>query len=258
MWKPDGRGSKGRIAVLTPHLDPVPESEFSAMAPPGVSIHTARVPLGMIGPDGEITASIGPEVARAFSEPPHVDNAVSSLVALEPGAIIYAFTSSSYILGANADQRLKERLEGRALGVPVVVQTQALATAASVLGGKNIALVHPPWYTAELDLLGAKYFEALGIRVLRHGSADLRDTYGEIDPEQIFSWVKQEAPDEADLIVIGGGGFRAIGVIEALEVELSRPVITANQAAFWLALGKLGIEIPIDGYGQLFEFAPPT
>ena len=54
MWQPDGAGWRARIGVLTPHLDPVPESEFQAMAPPGVSIHAARVPLGVIGPDGEV------------------------------------------------------------------------------------------------------------------------------------------------------------------------------------------------------------
>ena len=129
MWKPDGRGSRARIGVLTPHLDPVPESEFNTLAPEGVSVHAARVPLGMVGPDGEIVSSIGPEVARAFSEPPHVDNAVSSLVALEPSAIVYAFTSSSYILGVDADARLKQRLGQRASNAPIIVQTQALTAA---------------------------------------------------------------------------------------------------------------------------------
>ncbi len=52
MWRPDGAGSSARIGVLTPHMDGVPESEFNAMAPSGVSIHTARVPLGIVGPDG--------------------------------------------------------------------------------------------------------------------------------------------------------------------------------------------------------------
>ena len=32
--------------------DGVPKSEFNAMAPDGASIHAARVPLGIVGPDG--------------------------------------------------------------------------------------------------------------------------------------------------------------------------------------------------------------
>jgi len=41
MWQPDGWGQT-RIGVLTPHADVVPESEFSALAPAGISIHATR------------------------------------------------------------------------------------------------------------------------------------------------------------------------------------------------------------------------
>ena len=42
-WEPDGWGSRARIGLLTPHNDIVPENEFAAMAPSGVSIHVSRV-----------------------------------------------------------------------------------------------------------------------------------------------------------------------------------------------------------------------
>jgi hypothetical protein len=42
MWQPDGWG-RTRIGVLTPHADVVPETEFNALAPDGISIHAARV-----------------------------------------------------------------------------------------------------------------------------------------------------------------------------------------------------------------------
>jgi len=158
MRRPDGAGTRARIGVLTPHLDPVPESEFNALAPAGVSIHAARVPLGMVRPDGRIVPHVGSEVARAFAEPPHVDAAAASLAALKPGAIVYAFTSSSYTLGAAADARLAQRLSNAAEGAPVVVQSAALAAALSALGVSRIALIHPPWFTAEVDALGAEYF----------------------------------------------------------------------------------------------------
>jgi len=42
MWRPDGAGWRARVGLLTPHFDPVPETEFRVMAPEGVSIHSAR------------------------------------------------------------------------------------------------------------------------------------------------------------------------------------------------------------------------
>ncbi len=65
-WMTDGASTRARIGVLTPHLDAVPESEFQALAPDGVSIHAARIPLGMVGPDGEIIPHVDAEIAKAF------------------------------------------------------------------------------------------------------------------------------------------------------------------------------------------------
>ncbi len=98
-WMPDGAGSRARIGVLTPHMDAVPESEFQALAPNGVSIHSARVPLGMVGPNGEIIPHVDADIATAFVSPPVIDDAASLLAAVTPSAIVIGFTSSSYILG---------------------------------------------------------------------------------------------------------------------------------------------------------------
>jgi maleate isomerase len=56
-----------------------------------------------------------------------------------------------------------------------------------------------------------------------------------------------------ECVFIAGNGFRAIGVIAALEEDLGRPVLTANQVAFWYALRLAGVGAEIDDYGQLFR-----
>jgi len=64
-------------------------------------------------------------------------------------------------------------------------------------------------------------------------------------------------PDSAEAAVIGGGGFRAIGAIEALEAALGRPVLSANQAAFWYALRLSGVTNGVSGYGRIFALDRP-
>ncbi len=250
---PDGSGTRARIGVLTPHLDAVPESEFQALAPAGISIHSARVPLGMVGPDGEIIPHVDADIARAFAERPAVDDAAALLSAVEPKAIVFAFTSSSYILGADEDEKLKSRLEKHTKNIPVIIQSSALVIALRSLHAERIALIHPPWYSDDLDALGAAYFQNQGIDVLSHGQAKLRDDYGDMTPDQIYEWVITHTPDHAEAAVIGGGGFRATGAIAAIETTLGRPVLSANQAAFWLALRMSGIEDRLNGYGRIFE-----
>ena len=88
MWQPDGWGWRARIGVLTPHGDIGPEAEFRAMAPEGVSVHAARVPLGayVAGTHGVMDRVITHDAVRAFAEPPFVDDATEILyrAALEP------------------------------------------------------------------------------------------------------------------------------------------------------------------------------
>ena len=256
MWQPDGSGNLAKIGILTPHLDPVPESELAALAPEGVSIHAARVPLGMIGPDGEIIPVVGPDIAKAFSEPPEVDHAVSLLAPLDLDAIIYGFTSSSYILGLDSEIQLKNRLEERSGGAPVIIQCLAILQALKVLDSRRVSLIHPPWFTDEMDQLGVKYYESQGFEVVSHSSAKLRSDYGEITPEQLHAYVLDHVPDNADSLVIGGGGFRAIGSIKALEQSLDRPVLSANQASMWAALNMAGITFSSASYGRIFMTGP--
>jgi maleate isomerase len=45
-------------------------------------------------------------------------------------------------------------------------------------------------------------------------------------------------------------------VIQALEQDLARPVLTANQVAFWNALRLSGTRTPVVGYGQIFGCEP--
>jgi len=258
MWQPDGAGSRARIGVLTPHLDPVPESEFQALAPAGVSIHAARVPLGIVGPDGGIIPGVDADIARAFAEPPAVDDAAALLATLAPHAVVYAFTSSSYIGGPDADAVLRARLEERLQGVPVVIQAAALVTALRALRADRIALIHPPWFSPELSALGADYYRTQGVDVVYHGPAALRRDDGDIRPGQIFDWAKAHVPDDAAALVIGGGGFRAIGAIDALETALDRPVLSANQASFWCALRVSGVDDRVANYGRIFSMGLPN
>jgi maleate isomerase len=56
-------------------------------------------------------------------------------------------------------------------------------------------------------------------------------------------------------VFIGGNAVRATGVIAALEEDLRRPVLTANQVSLWYALRVAGTEVGIDDYGQLFKLS---
>jgi maleate isomerase len=89
MWQPDGWG-RTRIGVLTPHADVVPETEFNALAPDGISIHAARVPFGGYKPGGTMDSTIADNPVRAFADPPAVDDAAEMLAIAPLHAIVLA------------------------------------------------------------------------------------------------------------------------------------------------------------------------
>ena len=172
MWQPDG-WAQTRIGVLTPHADVVPETEFGALAPEGISIHAMRVPFGAHKAGGTMDWTIADDPVRAFAEPPFVDDAAELLAAAPLHAIVYAFTSSSYVRGAADDAALKARLERRTRGIPVIIPCAAAVTALTVLTAKRLALISPPWFSEEMDQRGARYFQGEGFEVVQSGPAGL-------------------------------------------------------------------------------------
>jgi maleate isomerase len=257
MWQADG-WARTRIGVLTPHADVGPEAEFCAMASDGISIHAARVRLGAHKPGGTMDRTIADDPVRAFADPPLFDDAAELLASAPLHAIAYAFTSSSYVRGAADDTKLKERLETRTRGIPVIITCAAAVTALIALGAKRLALFSPPWFSAEMDQQGARYFQSQGFEVVHNGPAGLPSDQQAIQPSQLYEWVRTHAPKSAEAVFIGGNGFRAIGIIKALEEDLARPVLTANQVAFWHALRLSGTRAPIVGYGQIFDRKLPA
>ncbi len=191
---------------------------------------------------------------RAFAEPPHLDDAAELLAAAPLDAIAYGFTSSAYVIGAQAEADMLVRLARRTNGIPVVATCAATVAGLQALGAKRIALVDPPWFDAELNELGRRYYESASFKVVRSAPCGLPSDQAKITPADLHAWVSDQAPAAADAIVIGGNGFRAVGAIAALEEDLQRPILTANQTLLWAALLAAGADTRfVKDYGRLFD-----
>jgi maleate isomerase len=253
MWNPDGWDAQKRIGLLIPHADVGPESEFRAMAPSTIGVHGTRVPFGAMADGGAMDPTIPLAPVRAFAELPWVDDAAELLAAAPVHALAFAFTSSAYVIGGAAEVAMIERLSGKAHGLPVVATCAATVDALRLLGAERIAQVDPPWFDAELSGLGRAYYEAAGFNVTFSAPCDLPSDQTRIRPDELFEWIKRSVPGNLDALVIGGNGFRAVGVIDAVERERGHPVITANQVLLWAALRAAGAPTEeVLGYGGLF------
>lgn len=242
-WQADGWDARFRVGVLTPHSDVGPEAELHAMVPPGVSIHAARIPF----------AGGGIAAARAFGEPPHADDAAGLLAGAPLDAITFGFTSTAYVGGAAAEAALVARLQQRTGDIPVIMPCAAAVGALQILGCHRIALFDPPWFDAALNDLGRRYYAGAGFDVVYSASVGLARVRQAITPDDLHAWAVAQMPDRAQALVIGGNGLRAVGVVAALEAELQRPVLTANQVLLWAALRVAGADPrAVTRYGRIF------
>src|SRR5262249_42794973 len=155
------------------------------MAPDGVSVHAARVPLVDL---------------RTSSDPPGPDDAVEQLARLPLHSIVFAFTTTSYLLGTEGEQALTERLEKRSKGIPVLLPTIAAVAAFRALAVRRIALFHPPWFTDDVVQKGVGYFQNQGFEVV-HAShlAPARQVPhpnlgSDVNPAELYEWVRKHAP----------------------------------------------------------------
>ena len=71
---------------------------------------------------------------------------------------------------------------------------------------------------------------------------------------KIYELAKSVDVPEADAVLILCTGVRSVPIIEMLEKDLKKPVISAIQASMWYSLKTLGIDTnEVKGFGSLFE-----
>lgn len=257
----DNWGWRGRIGLFIVGNEAIPEAEWWAMAPPDVSIHAARVTArapwlrwrddrGGVEPEDDIVRG-----CRQFA-------------AMELSAVTVGHSSSSLVGGKGWDEASVAAMTPL-LRPGTVVTTNGLDTLAA-LKASNVRrpfLVLPPWFDDRTVAAGVAYYADHGVSPLAHHRHDPGRGWRDLAPGELvgqgagyaqdvgalFAQVRAHCPVAADGVLIAGTGFRCVGILEALEQDLQRPVISANQASLWHCLRLSGVHAPVDGYGSLLQ-----
>ena len=253
-WRSDGWGWRARIGLLVPHADICEEAELQAMSPDGVSIHATRVTSSGTG---VATGIAGADPFRAYLEPPLLDNAAELMACAPVHVIAMCFTNTSFLGTVNDDRTLVARLQRRTGTIPVIATCLSALAALQALGTRRLAFINPPWVGTDMTEAGAAYFAGAGFEVVLAEPASPPTTQRDVPLGMYYEWTRTRVPESADAIFIGGNGFRAVGAIEALEEDLGRPVLTANQVILWHALRLAGTDARVSGYGRIFDAPLP-
>jgi maleate isomerase len=258
VWRSDGWGWRARIGLIVPHADICEEAELQAMSPDGVSIHATRVPFGAMGKGGTMAPVVGSDALRAYLKPPLLDDAAELMAFAPVHVIALCFTNTSFLGTVDDDRALVARLTQRTGSVRLTVTCLSALAALQALGAQRLAFVNPPWVDADLTKGGAAYFKGAGLEVVLAESAGVPNNPRDVQPGTLYEWTRTHVPSSADAVFIGGNGFRAVAAIEALEEDLGRPVLTANQVILWNCLRLAGANVRVSGYGRIFDSLPTS
>jgi maleate isomerase len=222
------------------------------MAPGQVVTRLSRIPAPGADVSAPGTPPTSPSGLRELTAPSVLDQAAEAFGDGSVDVIGYASTSTGYAIGFDAEAAMVARLSQR-WSLPVAGTSLSAAAALQALDLQRVALVHPPWFDQELNDLGAAYFRSQGFEVVSSESADLVNDPMRIEPGAVVEWIAGHVGDDAEVVFIGGTGFRAVRAIKALEERLGRPVLESNQVLLWSILGKVDAEIQVAGYGRLLS-----
>ena len=257
----DNWGWKARIGQFIVDCECVPEAEWWAMAPEGVSVHAARVTAK--APWATWTAG-----RAAVELAPDVQRGAEQFARMQLSSVVIGQSSSSIAGGTGWDQAVVARLS-EILPPDTRATTNGLDCQAALraLGIAHPFLVFPPWFGESFLPQGVAYFGDAGFGCAGHMRADPGRGWRDLeearmypeglgfaqDVEALYGQVRAACPPAADGVLFVGTGLRCVGIIEALEQDLGRPVVTANQASLWHALKLAGVGAGVEGYGRLLR-----
>ena len=230
-------GDKERVGLILPAANCTMEPEFNAMKPDGVSVHATRVPL--------VTATT--ENLRRMGE--STEQAAELLAIAGVTIIAYGCTSGSMIYGIGGDEKLISRIE-RTTSIPATTTATAVIHAFRKLGVEKVALASP--YNEEVTQAVERFLERSGMKVV---NTKRLSSYGlearQAPPEATYKLACEVNTPESDAIFITCTNFKSITIIDNLEKDLQKYVVSSNIATMWDVLKRLNISSQIKGYGNL-------
>src|SRR5215470_2592257 len=215
-----------RFGLLTPSSNTVQEPEFSAALPPTVSLHTARVAYRDITPQ---------EQDRCVLE---LETESRKLADAEVDAIVFAATAPTLAKGKGYDRELIRRMED-ASGRPATTAATAFVEALMEVGARKIA-IGAPW-SRTMDKPMVEFMEMNGFKVVHSELPGVVPSIelGRASPQDAYALARRADRADADAILMPGGNWPAMGVVEKLEQELGKPVLANNAVSLWAGLRLL-------------------
>jgi maleate isomerase len=240
MWH-SNQGWRARIVVIYPGGGWHHISDFHKLAPKGVAMAGNGVPRHK---------DESAEVMMHLDE--NVVSIAASLASYRPDVILWCCTAGSFIKGKGHDEKLIMEME-KATQVPCTTTATAVMAAFRQLRMKKVCVVTP--YPDPVNEIEKKFLEDNGFQIPKIEGLDLVDNniIAHVSQNVLYRLAKKAWLPETDGLFISCTGLDVLDIIEPLEQDLGKPVVTSNQASYWQAFKMAKVGEPIQGFGRLLR-----
>jgi len=231
-----------RLGFLIPPANPTIEPEMNALAPPGVTVHFSRMVIQEGG------GGLEGQEERNRTQLAHLDETADLLIKVKPAVMMMAHAAMSYTLGRKGEAELMARMEQK-YATRVSTAFAGVLAALEALGVKRVALGAP--YAEGIMLKGKALLEEHGFEVVSAAVLPHGGNIYDLNAGHAAELARLIDRPEADAIYLSGLGLPTIAVLERLERDQGKPVISAATAMMWHALRLAGVPARVPGYGRL-------
>ncbi len=233
-------GWRSRLGCLLPSANRTAEPELYQMRAPGVSFHFGRVPLVFDSKEElERVAEAAPVESRKLAD-------------AEVDAICLTCTAASFYYGGDYDLQLARSI-AEASGSTATSTASAVVGAMRALNIRRVSVLSP--YPDFLNDQLVRFLRDKGIEVATIKGLSLETGMDAVSPGDIYRLALDVAHDSAEGLFISCTDFPSLGILESLENDLGKPIVTSNQATAWLLYQIAGVDAKDLGarYGQLWQ-----
>ncbi len=251
-------GWRARIGIILPSICLTEEYEYPRMVPEGVTVHFTRMAFENVTQENYV---------RMLDDVPRSAKLLSHA---RVHATAFACTSGSLFGGLGYDQKIIEIMKEH-MNCPCTTTSTAVVEALKAIGIKKLSVgtPYPDWVNRlELKFLEDSGFQIVNIRGIlqdvkelfginpENPSQELSFLTNAIPPQRVYEFAASKInKHDCDGIFLSCMALPTLGIINLLEKDLGKPVITSSQATLWKLLKMAGVDTKVcmEQFGGLFS-----